>query len=1068
MDTDKYISLDNLDYFAGKFKDLIEDTTVPSVKLEPSSNRQYIQRSDIKDLGEGSFICYIDADNKYRVGSTDYIYGPAIFFTNYFVEDLGEGNQDHYDFLVLCTEGIKKYKTNTSDPASFTYSWTNYVTEDDMPTDLYEINTTDTINPYLLTGIHKLGLVTKPDGVSMSWTDYTSSDSESMTLPYGTFVIGSSTDYVASGVSAGGLQMLTPDGKRYTITNITAVAATVTEVSAAYMKQLAIATYNTSTFTEVINMVENNKLVYCKVSTGGGGYRYAVVAFKDRSKVEFNYVRKTNDGNNELFVYTVNNNNTWTTVSMPISRRIVAGTNMTSSYNASTNTLTLNATGGSSLDVAEIDTAGTYTLDTFTAHTKTIVTADEVYLSYQDYSFYSFTGTYSTITKKLPIGTEITYNSYQYNLYLYIEPKVEWNYIIYLNQATNPKGLMAPDVDQIVYDKTVSNYLISNSKVSTKSKVLRLINETQFSAISSGSAADTTTRPFFKMIDSNLDVLNIHFEFTFTTGSDAVALKAYVTGAYPSSNTSGSYDYGINYYYIKKYVATTCYIKLSDLITRSVTKVYTTSALTTEQNYWSITDLTAGYMLQDSTSILGKNNTTAWTPTGDYNPATKKYVDDAVAAVGGGGYQYIKSTSSSTDKGTSTTKRLSLNNCKPGTIYSYKNYSSASSLYYQYSHGTSSSSMTTTTGSITGTYGINSYANYYGFEINMFYDLDDVATVNALPQYALLGVIAFKYNYNEFSDTPLLTVKLYKSTSSTTDCTISSTAGWAIITTSDMQTIKSNAQAGANAGLDASQALSQCSALDTRVTALEQGSGGGGGSETLVAAGSVDGSGMTHISWVPSASYNGYILSVSLNVGTSEFSSLSIAVADPNHTATGTIPSSGKFIIKLKDSVNDNVLTTIDVGQLTIDAPSQMFTITDYVPAASCNIEMYETSGGGSLKTIDMSSILASSSTPGNYELSASLIDALNMQDGDTVLVQAKTRMIIAGIGMSTISIAPGLWTLSAMEDPYSPSSLAYELKQLSGADSGSMAPQYYTIKFSINVGMLSSVTGYMIQYTSI
>lgn len=35
--------------------------------------------------------------------------------------------------------------------------------------------------------------------------------------------------------------------------------------------------------------------------------------------------------------------------------------------------------------------------------------------------------------------------------------------------------------------------------------------------------------------------------------------------------------------------------------------------------------------------VLPKNNTKSYTPTGDYNPATKKYVDDAVAAGAGGG-----------------------------------------------------------------------------------------------------------------------------------------------------------------------------------------------------------------------------------------------------------------------------------------------------------------------------------------------------------------------------------------------------------------------------------------------
>ena len=30
----------------------------------------------------------------------------------------------------------------------------------------------------------------------------------------------------------------------------------------------------------------------------------------------------------------------------------------------------------------------------------------------------------------------------------------------------------------------------------------------------------------------------------------------------------------------------------------------------------------------DLSNYLAKNNTTSFTPTGDYNPATKKYVDD--------------------------------------------------------------------------------------------------------------------------------------------------------------------------------------------------------------------------------------------------------------------------------------------------------------------------------------------------------------------------------------------------------------------------------------------------------
>ena len=36
------------------------------------------------------------------------------------------------------------------------------------------------------------------------------------------------------------------------------------------------------------------------------------------------------------------------------------------------------------------------------------------------------------------------------------------------------------------------------------------------------------------------------------------------------------------------------------------------------------------------TLVLMLNNTTAFTPTGDYNPATKKYVDDALASSSAG------------------------------------------------------------------------------------------------------------------------------------------------------------------------------------------------------------------------------------------------------------------------------------------------------------------------------------------------------------------------------------------------------------------------------------------------
>lgn len=41
------------------------------------------------------------------------------------------------------------------------------------------------------------------------------------------------------------------------------------------------------------------------------------------------------------------------------------------------------------------------------------------------------------------------------------------------------------------------------------------------------------------------------------------------------------------------------------------------------------------YALWNKNELIGKNNTTAYTPTGDYNPATKKYVDDKIITYSG-------------------------------------------------------------------------------------------------------------------------------------------------------------------------------------------------------------------------------------------------------------------------------------------------------------------------------------------------------------------------------------------------------------------------------------------------
>lgn len=50
----------------------------------------------------------------------------------------------------------------------------------------------------------------------------------------------------------------------------------------------------------------------------------------------------------------------------------------------------------------------------------------------------------------------------------------------------------------------------------------------------------------------------------------------------------------------------------------------------------------------DLSNYLAKNNTTSYTPSGDYNPATKKYVDDGVASIPNIQYSTMPAASSST------------------------------------------------------------------------------------------------------------------------------------------------------------------------------------------------------------------------------------------------------------------------------------------------------------------------------------------------------------------------------------------------------------------------------------
>lgn len=120
---------------------------------------------------------------------------------------------------------------------------------------------------------------------------------------------------------------------------------------------LVTLSYGHSTWQDFIDAYNGNKIVYCKASSAtdpasGSQTRLAFMAYVNNetnpTNVEFQYVRSVSSKTaaqqmDQVFVYKLTNANggTWTVETRNMTSKVVAGTNMTSSY--SNGTITLNA-----------------------------------------------------------------------------------------------------------------------------------------------------------------------------------------------------------------------------------------------------------------------------------------------------------------------------------------------------------------------------------------------------------------------------------------------------------------------------------------------------------------------------------------------------------------------------------------------------------------------------------------------------------------------------------------------------------------------------------------------------
>ncbi len=136
--------------------------------------------------------------------------------------------------------------------------------------------------------------------------------------------------------------------------------------------QMTILSYGTSTWNDFITAYQSNSIVYCRAASGsspqsGSQNRLAFMAYVNDAtsptEVEFQYYRSVathtaSQQGDQVYVYKLNNTGTWSVTTREASTKIVAGTNMTSSY--SNGVLTLNATGsGGSGGHTIIDNDGT-------------------------------------------------------------------------------------------------------------------------------------------------------------------------------------------------------------------------------------------------------------------------------------------------------------------------------------------------------------------------------------------------------------------------------------------------------------------------------------------------------------------------------------------------------------------------------------------------------------------------------------------------------------------------------------------------------------------------------------
>lgn len=131
--------------------------------------------------------------------------------------------------------------------------------------------------------------------------------------------------------------------------------------------------------------------------------------------------------------------------------------------------------------------------------------------------------------------------------------------------------------------------------------------------------------------DDTVEITDTPF-FSYEGSNNAYPLKTLIAQVNGNANTTsitGSLDYSTTAY--RAYNAGDLFWLDNKTLAKATTSIASGATLTLNTNYVKTTIEDELKARANTSDVLIKTNTTSYTPTGDYNPATKKYVDDSIS-----------------------------------------------------------------------------------------------------------------------------------------------------------------------------------------------------------------------------------------------------------------------------------------------------------------------------------------------------------------------------------------------------------------------------------------------------